>query len=197
MNVALRKPWTQDEFLAWVVHQEGQYEFDGVKPVDMNGGTNSHGLIMHNLHAVLRAQLRGTPFRVLGPNNGVETSDGAVRYPDALVTAGKLIGSGLKVPDVLAVFEILSPSTMRVDRTRKVREYASVPTILRYVLIESTGVALSVLSRRDGFEPWQPNTTINRQDTIRMPEIGATIRVGDLYEDVDLEPGSGDEEAIS
>lgn len=39
MNVALRKPMALPEFLAWEERQELRYEFDGVQPVAMTGGT--------------------------------------------------------------------------------------------------------------------------------------------------------------
>jgi hypothetical protein len=39
MNVALRKPMTLEQFLAWEERQELRYEFDGFGPVAMAGGT--------------------------------------------------------------------------------------------------------------------------------------------------------------
>jgi len=42
MNAPLRKPWTQEEFFAWVGHQDRRYEFDGFQPVAMTGGNANH-----------------------------------------------------------------------------------------------------------------------------------------------------------
>ena len=39
MSVALHKPITLAEFLAWEERQELRYEFDGFEPVAMAGGT--------------------------------------------------------------------------------------------------------------------------------------------------------------
>jgi hypothetical protein len=39
MTVALRKPITLAEFLAWEERQPARYEFDGFEPVAMTGGT--------------------------------------------------------------------------------------------------------------------------------------------------------------
>lgn len=44
MNLALRKPMSLAEFLAWEERQELKYEFDGVGPVAMTGGTLAHAL---------------------------------------------------------------------------------------------------------------------------------------------------------
>ena len=38
MNLALRKPMTLAEFLAWEERQPLRHEFDGVGPVAMTGG---------------------------------------------------------------------------------------------------------------------------------------------------------------
>ena len=86
MNVALRKPWTQQQFFQWAETQAGRYEFDEIQPVAMTGGNVGHGLIMRNLHRALDTRLRGGGCRPLGPDVGIETINRAVRYPDALVT---------------------------------------------------------------------------------------------------------------
>ena len=39
MNLAVRKPMTLAEFLEWEEQQPLRYEFDGVSPVAMTGGT--------------------------------------------------------------------------------------------------------------------------------------------------------------
>lgn len=48
MNVALRNPMTLAEFLEWEERQELRYEFDGVGPVAMIGGTFAHAAIQRN-----------------------------------------------------------------------------------------------------------------------------------------------------
>ena len=45
MNLAVRKPMTLAEFLAWEERQEQRYEFDGSGPVAMAGGSLAHATI--------------------------------------------------------------------------------------------------------------------------------------------------------
>jgi hypothetical protein len=71
MSAPLHRAWTQEEFFAWAGAQEGRYEFDGIQPVAMTGGTVNHALIMQNGHAALRSRLRGSGCRPLGPDAGV------------------------------------------------------------------------------------------------------------------------------
>nr|WP_321984494.1 hypothetical protein [uncultured Lichenicoccus sp.] len=42
MNVALRKPMTQEEFFDWVQAQDGRYECDGRQPVAVTDGCGKH-----------------------------------------------------------------------------------------------------------------------------------------------------------
>lgn len=183
MNLAIRKPWTQEQFFAWAEAQEMRYEFDGFQPVAMNGGNAGHNRMLRNLHRALDARLRGGPCEPLGPDAGVETIKPAVRYPDALVACSKFDLADRTIPGVVIVFEIISPSISRTDRIVKVREYAAVPSIRRYVILESNGIGLTVFERTTPDESWRA-CTLAKDDILRMPEIGIEIPVAEFYEDI-------------
>jgi Uma2 family endonuclease len=183
MNVALQKPWTQEQFLEWAERQENRYEFDGFQPVAMTGGDAGHSRVMGNLHYSLRSRLRGGPCEPLGPDAGIETVNHAIRYPDALVTCAKFDNRTRLIPGAVAVFEVLSPSTSRIDRIVKVREYAAIPSVRRYVILESSGVGLTVMERSSPDQAWQ-TTVLTLGDTLRMPEIGIEIPVAEIYDGI-------------
>ena len=185
MNVAVRKPWTQEAFFAWAVTQEARYEFDGFQPEAMTGGNIGHGRLRRSLHRALDARLRNGPCELLGPDAGVETSNRAVRYPDALVTCSKPENGERLVPGVIAVFEVVSPTSARIDRIVKVREYAAVPSIRRYVILESAIVGMTVFERDNAHDQWRA-MTLTGDDTLRMPEIGIEIPVAELYDGIVL-----------
>jgi len=89
MNVALRKPMTLAEFLAWEERQELRCEFDGVHTFAMTGGTFDHDEITSNLRQALRTRLAGKPCRPFGPNVKIIAA-GSVRYPDVGVTCSPI-----------------------------------------------------------------------------------------------------------
>ncbi len=188
MNVPLRTPWTQDEFLRWASTQEVRYEFDGFEPVAMTGGTLGHSMMTRSLHRALDARLRGKKCQPLGPDAGVSTRGQAVRYPDALVTCSKFERHARIVPKPVVVFEVISSSTSRTDRIIKVSEYGAVASIRRYVILESTSVGVTVLTREHADEQWRIST-LTEEDTLRMPEIGIEIPVAEFYEDIDFSEG--------
>ncbi len=186
MNIPLRKPaMTLEQFFDWAQTQEIRYEFDGFDPVAMTGGTVNHNQITLNIHVSLRRRLQGSGCRPLGPDAGVATIGDAVRYPDGLVTCTKTPGDARVVPGVVAVFEVISPTSGRVDRIVKVREYAAVPSIMRYVILESATIGLTVLERTAAGQRWTAST-LTAGEILSLPEIGAEIPVSELYEGTDL-----------
>ncbi|MCB8883930.1 Uma2 family endonuclease [Acidisoma cellulosilytica] len=185
MNAPLRKPWTQEEFFSWAERQEGHFEFDGLRPVAMTGGTGGHSMIGGNLFFALRSRLNGSSCLHLGSDAGVETINNAVRYPDAVVTCTKFDPNVRKIPGIVVVFEVLSPSSGATDRVVKVREYAAVSSIRRYVILEATAVGLLVLERSSLEQAWQ-TTALSNGDILRMPEIGIEIPVAEIYEGIEF-----------
>ena len=77
------KPLTLEEFLDWERSQDQRFEFDGIQPVAMTGGSRAHSLIATRLAAALVFQVK-PPCEAHGPELKVITT-GRVRYPDASV----------------------------------------------------------------------------------------------------------------
>ena len=189
MNVAVRTPlMTREQFFDWAQARDERYEFDGFQPVAMTGGNLRHNVIVLNIHVALRHRLKGSGCRPLGPDAGVATIGDIVRYPDGVVTCSPITGDEYLTPNVVVVFEVISPTSGRIDRIVKVREYAAVASILRYVILESSSVGLTVMDRPAGDQKWTV-TTLLTNETLLLPEIGIAIPVAELYEDVEF-PGS-------
>jgi Uma2 family endonuclease len=185
MNVALQKPWTPERFLAWAETQEERYEFDGIQPVAMTGGNAGHDRITTNIHIALRSRLRGTSCSHHGPNLGMQTIAAKIRYPDALITCTKFPHTEKLAPNVIVVFEVVSPTSGGLDRIEKVSEYAGVPSILRYVIVESSTAGLQVLHRDNGESPWMVHA-LTKDDVLDIPEVGIEVPVAEIYEDIDF-----------
>jgi Uma2 family endonuclease len=185
MNVALQKPWTVDAFLAWAGAQDGRYEFDGVRPVAMAGGNARHSLIINNIHFALRSRLRGTRCSHYGPDLAVRTEGEKVRSPDALITCTKFPQTALLAPDVVVVFEVLSPTSERTDKHDKVREYAMVPSIRRYVIVDSKLAGLLIYERNTSEVDWTERR-IEGDQTLEIPEVRISIPMAEIYEGIEF-----------
>jgi Uma2 family endonuclease len=116
---------------------------------------------------------------------GIETIGQAIRYPDALVTCTKFPSTERLAPNVVVVFEVLGPMSRQIDRIDKVREYAAVPSILRYIIAEAKSAGLLVLHRQHPGDPWTA-MALTGVDALGLPEVGFTIPLAEFYEDVDF-----------
>ena len=173
---------TADEFLAWETDQEFKWEFDGFQPVAMAGGTDEHAAIQANLLAALVPRLRGTPCRVRGSEVKIKAGS-SYRYPDAFVRCTPVERGSTVTDDPVVIFEIISPSTERKDRTVKLREYRAIPTLQRYVLLEQDGAAATTYTRTD--TGWIVDQ-LDGAEVLDMPEIGISIPMAELYDGLDF-----------
>jgi Uma2 family endonuclease len=190
MNLALRKSMTLAEFLAWEERQPLRYEFDGIGPVAMTGGTFRHAQIQRNLAFAFTARLRGKPCQFLGSDLKFQVAEGRVRYPDGVVVCSPVAPTATVVYDPVVVFEVLSPSTTRNDRLVKAREYQATPSVQRYVMLEQDGVGATVYARMG--EAWTHEILV-ADSILSVPEIAVQLPLAELYEGVVFEAPESDE----
>jgi Uma2 family endonuclease len=172
---AAQKPLTLDEFLAWERSQPARYEFDGVQPVAMTGGSRPQAHVGARLVAALVNRVH-PPCEAFGPDLRVLTT-GRIRYPDASVVCGPSDeDSDLVEPTV--VCEVLSPSTALTDRRVKAIEYAAVPRILVYLLLEQDRPEITVMRRSAG---WEPEPLTGLAATVELPEISISVPLNAIY----------------
>ena len=184
MSLAVRKPMTLAEFLEWEERQPLRYEFDGIGPVAMTGGTAGHADIQANLAAALRTRLRGKPCRFFGSDLKFQVGEGHIRYPDGMVVCSPVERTASVVYDPVVIFEVLSPSTTRNDRIVKAREYQATPSVKRYVMLDQDGVSATVYARSG--ETWTHEILV-ADSILSLPEIGVQLPLAELYEGIVFE----------
>jgi len=184
MNVALKQPWTLEQFLAWEERQELRYEFDGFRPIAMTGGTLGHDRIQVNLVTELNIRLRGKRCRVHGNSLKIQVM-GSIRTPDAFVTCTPAPLDSTVLHEPVVIFEVISKSTAYTDRMVKNREYAATATVRRYVMLEQVAMAATMFTR-DGADAAWVGQLLAADRIIEMPEIGISLPLADLYADVEF-----------
>jgi Uma2 family endonuclease len=184
MSLALREPMTLAEFLEWEERQPVRYEFDGIGPVAMTGGTFGHSAIQGNLAIAIGGRLRGKSCRFHGSHLKFQVAEGHIRYPDGMVVCSPVDRTATVVYDPVIVFEVLSPSTTRTDRIVKAREYQGTPSVQRYVMLEQDGVNATVYARSG--ETWIHEILI-ADSILSLPEIGFELPLAELYEGIVFE----------
>jgi Uma2 family endonuclease len=192
MSVTFRVPtMTRAQFFDWAEAQEGRFEFDGFQPVAMTGGNLNHNQIAINILVALRKRLGGTGCRPHGMDAGVATVGDTVRYPDGVVTCSPASGLSRLVPDPVVVFEVISPTSGHIDRIVKLREYAAVDSIRRYVIVESSSIGLTVHERETAGQKWTV-TSVMAGDPLSLPEIGIEMAASELYEGIEFQTSDTD-----
>jgi Uma2 family endonuclease len=185
MSVAVTKPMTLAEFLAWEDRHPLRHEFDGVHASAMTGGTRAHAAIQANLAIAIGGRLRGGPCRFYGSDLKIRTGDDHIRYPDGFVACSPGESTSTLVSDPVVIFEVLSPTTAALDRIVKAREYQATPSVRRYVMVEQDRVGATVYARAgDG---WTHDILI-ADSLLAIPEIGVEVPLAELYEGLVFAP---------
>jgi Uma2 family endonuclease len=182
MQLAVPKPMTPEQFLAWEVRQELRYEFDGLQPVAMTGGTAVHSAIQSNLAIVIGARLRGAPCKFFGSDLKIETARG-FRYADGFVVCNAVAPRATVVHDPVVIFEVLNDGTGGIDLITKNHEYAAIPSVRRYIVLAQDAMAGTLFERTEN--DWVGHL-LDADSVLRMPEIGIEIALTELYEEVEF-----------
>jgi Uma2 family endonuclease len=180
MNVALRRPMTVAEFLAWEAKQDGRYEFDGIRPRAMTGGTLAHDKLTYRARRLLEYALSRRQCSAWGPNAKVEVA-GKVYYPDVAVTCSPTDDLSRLLPEPVVIVEVLSESTADIDVGAKWSDYCTLPTLRHYLLLAQTRPVVTVYTHKNG--GWFV-TTHKSVDAISLDAIGVELSVDALYQKV-------------
>jgi Uma2 family endonuclease len=177
MDTVLDRPWTTETFLAWEDQQEGKYEFDGRNVVPMTGGSLAHQDIVFNLRMLLAQFLIHLPYRAA---QEMRLRIGTrVRYPDVVVVAEPLEQTTRTLTDALVIFEVLSDDTAVTDRVAKLIDYAAVPSLRCYVLLEQITMAATLFRREPG-GAWIASA--HTAGELVLPGVDVTLPLADLYQ---------------
>ncbi|HTW71578.1 MAG TPA: Uma2 family endonuclease [Acetobacteraceae bacterium] len=181
--------WTWDAYLDWEAREPIRYELVDGQVYAMGGGTAKHDIIGNNLRGELRAQMRGKPCRVHGPDFKVKArQDG--RYPDALIDCGPPALDAQYAQEPVAVFEVLSRSTAWIDQGLKLRDYDATPTIHTYALISQDEQSAMVYTRdAAGRLSIQSLALLEGAGAaIEIPALEVVLPFSAIYEGIDFPP---------
>jgi Uma2 family endonuclease len=184
MASAAKRLITVDEFLALEFSgMEGfRVELDNGVISMMAGGSLGHGRVQRNLIGLLFAALRGSACGPFGSDTGIRTHDLSLRYPDVSIICGHedAESDGLfEVRDPKVVFEILSPSTRKIDLEIKLREYCATASLVAIVYIDPEAETIRLLRRSDARgwddEDLQPGMPLT------LPSLGVSLTWQDVF----------------
>jgi len=184
MNIALRRPFTVEEYLTWAASQRDlpRTELINGQIVVMTPERVEHIEIkVAAVIALKKAIARGgVPCHALGDGMTVRIEDHTAYEPDALVYCGERLKRGtMLVRDPVVIVEVLSPTTSHTDTSAKLIGYFKLPSVQHYLIIDPDACAVAHHSRRaDGTVSGRTVTS----GTLRLDPPGLAIDVSEFFE---------------
>lgn len=170
---------SEDEYLRGEHHAEFKSEYIDGYVYAMVGASANHNCLSVNIVTEFNRHLKGLPCNVFQSDFKVKVG-AKYFYPDVLVRCDKKDKFYTEKPTIIV--EVLSPSTVRYDRTVKLAAYKQIPSLVEYVMIEQDKCLVEVYHRMD--EIWS-RTVYGIGNDIHFNSISLTLSVEDIYTDVD------------
>ncbi len=184
-NPAVKKSglMTEEEYLAFERAALEKHEFVDGRVYAMAGATREHNLITGNIARRLGNQLEGKPcetysnaMRVRIPRSGRFT------YPDVVVVCGApqfLDDEFDTLLNPLLIVEVLSHTTGKYDSIQKFRDYRSIESLSKYLLIAQDSRALNHYVKRNTI--W---TIQEVGDRVELATVACVLLLDEIYERV-------------
>lgn len=168
------------EFRLWVEGRPAheRWELLDGEPVLMAPPRERHRRIVMNLAGRLDALAEPRGCRAMPGLAILSAAMGDFApIPDVVVRCGPPLPEGYAA-DPLLVAEVLSPSTMSLDRGRKIDFYRTVPSLAVLLIVYSDEARVEVW-RRAG-DDWSV-AALGLDGTVSLPELDGAVPVRDLY----------------
>ena len=172
---------TVEEFLQWAEGRDGRFELIGGEVVAQAAERARHWEIKLATHIALvnAVKMRGGGCHVVPDGATVRVDEQTAYEPDALIYCGpKVDGDAMIVENPVVVVEVLSPTTGRNDKGRKLADYFRVPSIVHYLIIDAEAPLIIHHERRpDG----AILTHILREGAARLDPPGIELALAEIY----------------
>ena len=166
---------------------DSRWELVDGRIVAMTNPTEDHEQIAGKIGAPLKLAMDATGCRVYQGGMGVQRSDGPHgtdrARPDVVVRCGRSSGRNF-ITDPLIIVEVLSPSTMDVDRGVKLQFYKMHPTIRHIAMVYQDQMRLEHYRKAD--EGWSLEVLTRPDDVLSFEAVGFKINLQQVYYEVDL-----------
>lgn len=183
---------TAEDYLTAERESDSRHEFLDGRVYAMAGESLSHSQVCMNLGGEVRNKLKGKDCQPLSPNMKVRTSTASLfAYPDLTIVCGEPQFHDKK-KDVLVnpkvIFEVLSPSTEKYDRSTKFARYRmGNETLNDYVLVSQEKPFVEHFSKRDDGE-WLYRSFGDMNEVFEIESVGCLLSLAEIYDRVEFEP---------
>ncbi len=173
---------TIEEFLAYMDTRPDGERWELIEGVAvMNASpTQWHQVIASNIVHVLmtrKAAINAPWLPLLGVGTRVPISPNSLPQPDVYVQEGEAQLSPI-TDDALVLFEVLSKSNTKSDRTWRKRVYTSIPNCQHYVTVSLKTAEVVRFDRSNG---WKETTVTGLDGTLALSAVELDMPLLDIY----------------
>lgn len=177
-----------EEAFERLISVESPYRYELIDGVvyDMTGSTPEHSVIASNIEALIRDQLgRSGPCRTHREQYVAIPGKPSV-VPDVVLTCDLADWDKDKrlkpfmIQSPLIVFEVLSPSTERYDRTEKFARYMRCPTLEVYILVHQDEQHIEIYRRSTGWT----QERFSSDEIVKLEQLDWQFQIELIYEGV-------------
>jgi Uma2 family endonuclease len=186
--------YTVDEYFQMCLVSEARLDFRDGEIISMPGGSVNHSRIATNIGGALWTRLNGTPCEPFESSlNVCLVRRTQYSNPDVTVVCGGVELDpdnrfGQTVVNPRIVFEVLSPSTEKYDRTRKFGFYRRMKSLQQYVLIsQDEPLVETFYVTVDGSWSIGPSA-FALTETIKLASIDVELPLAEIYARVEFPP---------
>lgn len=148
----------------------------------MAGGSGAHNRVQRNILGYLHYVLRHLGCSPYGSDQGIETDEMALRFPDVSVFRGRDTEQNdrtITFDDPKIIFEVLSESTAKYDLNEKLDEYRTIASVDAVVFADPDKERVRIVSRT-GPASWS-DAWIEGEAVIDLPTLGMTMPLAEVF----------------
>ena len=191
MSAVPKPKLTVAEYLAIEREAEFKSEFYDGEMFAMAGASLEHNRVSENLSIEIGKRLTSGPCQSFSRDLRVRIErTGLYCYPDLVIVCGEPLMAD-EDEDTLVnpcvVFEVLSPSTERYDRTIKLRHSKQLQSVQEYVLVAQDEPLCERFTRQpDG--SWTHAEFVGLNATLELTAVPVAVPLADVYTRVTFPP---------
>ncbi len=191
-KLKIAHPTSPEDYLDLERASESRHEFLDGDVYAMAGESLSHSRVCINLAREVGNKLKGRSCEPLSPNMKVRTWNASLfAYPDLTIVCGEPIFHDTK-KDVLVnpkvIFEVLSPSTEKYDRTTKfLRFRMGNETLDDYILVSQEKPFVEHFTRQSDGD-WRYRSYSSLAESFEIESVECSLSLSEIYDRVQFEP---------
>jgi Uma2 family endonuclease len=177
---------TVHDYLTLERRSETRSEYLDGEMFALAGASHEHNVIVTNIVAALRPQLRSRGCTLYANDMRVRTPTDFLAYPDVVVLCGERRFDDPRRDTVLnptLIIEILSESTQEYDHGTKLTHFREIPSLAEVLLIAQNRPHVEHYLRQAS-DRWLLVETSDPRNILDLSSIGCRLALAEVYEDL-------------